>query len=145
MIHQNDHIQKWLKVSEKKLPPQKQFFSGQPFFYRGEGDCFYGAYFFHWLLIIFKYGHFGVSFMGIVPSVISLHAFCHPNFKILLLASWRILSPAWESLNFTCMKSCTSRDCYIFGCRYLLSIGGCIFVPIMFGLGGATPVLERGT
>ena len=106
--------------------------------------AFMGAIFFHWLLIIFKYRHFGELFMGIVPSVVALQQFCCQNFEILLLALQRILSPAKKSQIFGCMQSCTSRDYFKFGCGYVLSIVGCIFLPIIFAQGGPTLVLDGG-
>ena len=106
--------------------------------------AFMGAIFFHWLLIIFKYGHFGISFMVVVPSVAAQQPFCRQNFQILLLALQRILSSARKSQIFKSIWSCISRDYFKFGCGYLLSIVGCIFVPKIFAPGGPTPILEGG-
>ena len=66
--------------------------------------------------------------MGVVPLVVALEQFCRRNFENLLLALQRILSPAEKSQIFGCMQSCTSRDYFKFGCGYLLSIVGCMFV-----------------
>ena len=88
-----------------------------------------GAILFHWLLIIFKYRNFGVSFIGVFPSVVLLQQFCHPNFNILLLALCKILTPVWKSQIFASMQSYPSRDYFKFICGYLLSMIGCIFMP----------------
>ena len=104
----------------------------------------WGGNFFHWLLIIFKYSHFGISFMVVVPSVAAQQPFCRQNFQILLLALQRILSSAQKSQIFKSIWSCISRDYFKFGCGYLLSIVGCIFVPKIFAPGGPPPILEGG-
>ena len=70
--------------------------------------------------------------------------FCCQNFKILLLALQRILPSAQKSQFFACMQSCTSMDYFKFGCGYLLSIVGCIFVPKIFAPSCPTPILEGG-
>ena len=82
--------------------------------------------------------------MGVVPSVVALEQFCRKIFEILLLALQRFLSPGKKLQIFGCMQSCTSRDYFKFGCGYLLSIVGCIFVPKIFALGCPTTVLEGG-
>ena len=92
--------------------------------------AFMGAIFFHWLLIIFKYGHFGISFMVVVPSVAAQQPFCRQNFQILLLALQRILSSARKSQIFKSIWSCISRDYFKFGCGYLISIVGCTIATV---------------
>ena len=82
--------------------------------------------------------------MGIVPLVVAQQPFWSQKFQILLLAQQRILSLAQKSQIFKSIWSCISRDYFKFGCGYLLSIVGCIFVPKIFPPGGPPPILEGG-